>query len=753
MFELLFKYPAAVFSKGDLVLLGSWPAWLLGALAAAAAAALAIPVWRSLHTRRTPLDRARAGVIWGLQTLFVALLLLVLWQPAVSVATLRPQQNVIAVLVDDSRSMAIRDQGSSRRDRAVEVLNGGLLDQLKKKFQVRLYRAGGELERIEKPDALNAGVPVTRLGEGLKRIASEATGLPIGAVVLLSDGGENAGGLDLPTINEIRRHRIPVHTVGFGREKPARDLEILDAQLPARSLADSRLSAQVSFRGYGYGGRKARLMLKEGEKTLASREVALKPDGAVQTESLLFNAGGAGAKAYHIALDPLDGEENVQNNALTRMVNIESNRLRILYIEGEPRWEYKFIRRAVEEDRNLRLISMLRTTQNKIYRQGIDDPKELEQGFPAKVEELFAYQGLIVGGVEAGYFTGAQLELIRQFADRRGGGVLFLGGRAGLAEGGYAQTPLAEMLPVVLPGRKNTFRRDPANVELTAAGRDSLLCRIEDDPERNLGRWKKLPYLMNYQDPGTPKPGAVVLADALPTSGGRLPLLITQNYGRGRTAVFATGGSWRWQMQQPLEDMSHEVFWQQLLRWLVSGTYGHVISSTPKSVLSDEITVQLRTEVRDRTYLPMADARVEARVLGPEGLAETVELRPDPVNEGVYLADWSALKAGSYVVEVAAKRGEEEMGRDLLSFRREDGVAEHFHTNQNRELLEKLSQQTGGRYYQPGQVSKLPEEISYSEGGISTRETRDLWNMPVLFLAALMIRSSEWLLRRRWGIV
>jgi hypothetical protein len=308
-------------------------------------------------------------------------------------------------------------------------------------------------------------------------------------------------------------------------------------------------------------------------------------------------------------------------------------------------------------------------------------------------------------------------------------------------------------LPVTLPDRKGTFVRDPANVELTAQGRDSLIVRIEEDPEKNVARWKKLPYLMNFQDAGQPKPGAVVLADALPTKGGRLPLLITQNFGRGRTAVFATAGSWRWQMLQPVADMSHEMFYQQLLRWLVTDTARRVVASTPRPMLADETHVKLRAEVRDKSYIPASDATVEAHVLGPDGIAEGIEMRPEPLEQGVFVADWTTPKAGSYLVEVLAKRGTEELGRDVLTFRREDGVAENFHAEQNRELLQKLSAETGGTYYKPDDAKKLSKEISYSEAGITMRETRDLWNMPIIFLGLLLLRAGEWLLRRKWGVI
>jgi uncharacterized membrane protein len=454
-----------------------------------------------------------------------------------------------------------------------------------------------------------------------------------------------------------------------------------------------------------------------------------------------------------VAIDPLPGEDNVKNNVLTRLVNVDSRKPRILYLEGEPRWEFKFLRRAVEDDTTIDLVTMLRTTQNKIYRQGIANPDELKDGFPTKVEDLFAFDGLIIGSVDAPYLTPGQQTLIKDFVDRRGGGLLFLGGKDALSDGGWKQSADVDLIPTILPDRKDTFVRIGAKVELSAAGRDNLITRLEEDPAKNVERWKNLPYVMNFQDAGQPKPGATVLVDGLPMTGGRVPLLITQNYGRGRTALFATGGSWRWQMLQPVADKSHEMFYQQLLRWLVSDTPRRVITSTPKQSISDESHVALRAEVRDRTYLAASDATAEAHVLGPEGIAETVQMRPDPIEQGVFTADYTTPKPGSYLVEVVATRGTEELGRDTITFRREDGVAENFHTEQNRELLQKLASETGGRYYKPEDAQKLGKEISYSDAGITVRETRDLWDMPIVFLVLLMLRSVEWLLRRKWGVI
>ena len=751
MFEFLFKYPATVFSRGQFVFLAPWPVWLLAVAVLLAGGALAWHVSR----HRGLLSGVRPVVVWVLETALVALVLFLIWHPAISIATLRPQQNVVAVLVDDSRSMNASENGTTRLRQAENVLNGGLLTSLQKKFQVRLYRFGKNLERIQKVDQLAGAEPASRIGASVEQALAEASTLPLGAIVVLSDGSDNSGGIDLDTVAQIRRARVPVHTIGFGLEKPARDVEISDAVVPTRALADSRLNAQITFRQFGFTREKGRLAVRDGTKLLASREIIFKADGAPQIESLVFNAGLAAPRTFQFAIEPLPGEENLKNNQVTRLVNVTSAKPRILYIEGEPRWEYKFIHRAVEEDRSLELSSMVRTTQNKIYTQATDadDRKRLADGFPSKPEDLFVYDGLIIGSVEAGYFTSQQQELIRDFVDRRGGGVVFLGGRAALADGGWAHSSLADLLPVHISEAKGTFHRDPAAAELTPQGRENVICRLEEDPNRNAERWKHMPALADYEQVGDAKRGAVTLLEM--SAGGRrhLPLLVLQQYGRGRTAVFATSGSWRWQMMQPLADRTHEVFWQQLLRYLVSDTPGRVVASTPHPILSDESRVPLRVEARDKSFRPIANATVEAHIVGPGGLAENVALRPQPLEEGVYTADWSADKPGSYMAEAVVRQGQQEAGRDVLVFRREDGVAENFRVTQDRELLEKLADQTGGKYYPANRASRLAENISYSEAGITTRETRDLWDMPAIFLAALLLRASEWLLRRKWGVV
>jgi len=761
MFEFLFKYPSPVFTKGRFVLLSSWPAWLLAAMIATSIGGLALMVCWKLRGTAPKLQSRRAWTVWAMQSAFVALVLLLLWQPAITVAALSSQQNIIAVVVDDSRSMAIADSnGKTREAAALAVLENGIISDLQKRFQTRIYRLDTGVARVDNLNSIAPTGAATHISDGLKQLATETSDLPIGAILLLSDGSQNTAGMGGPGISvdaleALRNRHLPVHTIGFGSPERAHDVELENASVAPSAVANARLAATVSFAQHGYAGQKAMLTVRDGNKTLVAHEVTLAANGTLQTEPLSFSAGVEGAKSLQFGIEPLGGEENLSNNTMTRPVLVSNAKRRILYIEGEPRWEYKFIRRAEDNDPTVQLVSMLRTSENKIYRQGISDPNELADGFPVRPEDLFGYAGIIVGSVDADYFTPLQQELLREYVDRRGGGVLFLGGRSSLSDGGWGASMMNTLLPTFLPAGRNNFHRNSASVELTAEGMDSPITRLLEDPVKNAQRWKKLTYLADYEDPGSPKPGATVLAE-MNVGRRKLPLLITQSYGHGRTAIMATGGTWRWQMSEALGDPSHDLFWQQLLRWLVADSPGLVTATMPAQTLMDEGHVQISAQVHDREFKPAADVRVTAHIVGPEGVSAVLDLAPSQDTPGLYEAEWSAEKPGVYLAEVTAgSTGSkpQELGRDVLTFQREDGVAENFHTEQNRSLLEQLSAQTGGRYWGPSELKDLPRDISYSEAGISVRTTNELWNMPIVFLLLVGLLIAEWLLRRKWGVV
>jgi uncharacterized membrane protein len=753
MLEWLFKYPPGVFLHGQLLLRSAWPRWLLGAAIVVVGLLLAWALRgrRAADTEQS--SRWRLPVIWLAQWSMAALVLLLLWRPAIAVSELVPQANIIAVLVDDSRSMGIAEQGMTRMQQAARVLQGAWLTSLGRSFQTRVYRFDSTLVRLTGPAAaLTASGPATHISEVLNEFASDTASVPVGAVVLLSDGGDNSGRIDRSTIEVLRQRRIPVHTVGLGAAVVPQDVELQSVALTERALAHSRVTAILDVSQSGFAGRHAGVSVRDGDRLLATRDLILGADGATVSADLTFDLPDAGPRVLRFAVTPLPGEANVRNNGLSRLVNVEAGPRRILYVEGEPRWEYKFIRRAEEDDAAVQMVSMLRTSENKIYRQGVKDSLELAQGFPTKPEDLFGYDGLVVGSVDAGYFSAAQQGLMREFVDRRGGGLLLLGGRQSLADGVWGGSALNDLLPVTLPMINGTFHRESATVSLTTAGADSAVTRLVDDRAANIALWAKLPYLMDFQDPGVVKPGASELAQM--HAGGRtLPLLVTEDYGRGRTAVLATGGTWRWQMSLPLGDPTHAVFWHQLLHWLVSDTHGQLGARVSAGTLHDDGHLQLLADVRDRNYLPATDAIVNAHVIGPDRLQADVSLRAVPGQAGRYQTDWTAPAVGVYVADITASQGALAAGRDTVAFLREDGVAENFHTAQNVALLKSLAADTGGRYWTADDLDGLARAIPFSNAGVSVQRFQDLWNMPAVFLALILLRMVEWLLRRRWGVV
>jgi len=745
MFEFLFKYSRATYERAELVFASGWPVWLLIALTAAAAVVIGITIWR----RRAGLGVVRATVLGALQMALVAGVLVLLWRPALVTQTLRPQENSVAVLLDTSGSMLYGDADESRLQQAVDSLEKSALPALESKFAVNLFSFAGDLIELPNLEQVPPPGPVTHVGEALLNVLRGAQSGAIAAVVLVSDGADNSADFDQAKIAEIASFGVPIHTVGVGAETMPNDLELEDVQLPPVGLAGSTVSAQVSIRHSGPG--LAQLKVYDGDAILASEAIQLPSASGVTTRWVDIDVGKAGVRDLRFALDALPNETNVINNSRLRPMEVPEQRRHILYIEGEPRWEYKFIRRAIDENPAVRVASLLKTTPNKFYRQGVESPDELVNGFPTDELDLFRYDALMIGSFEAAALTPAQHDMIREFVSRRGGTLLMLGGRRGLTDGGWGPTSVAEVLPVRLPELDGpSFVREPAKAMLAPAGITSAMTRLEADDEANEAAWEGLPELADFQTLGELKPGAETLLEA--KFGDKTePLLVHQRYGLGNVYVLATGGTWRWQMQLPHEDQRHETFWRQFLQAAATTAPQPVTLTSNRVFYGDESTVMLRAEVRDKSYKPASDAVVTLQVSDGMGPPTNVPMTPVAGERGLYEAAYDTTHTGVFRFEASAKTGEEELGRAQFAVRREDGVIEHYHVQQNRPLLERLAAATGGTYFPVNDVSKLPEAVSFSEAGSVERQVLDLWNIPLAFLLLLLLKSAEWLVRLYWG--
>lgn len=755
MFEFLFKYPLGEFRAGELIYLRDWPLAALAVLWLAGAGALLWLAWRRGRVLSTP----RLLAVSGLQLAMWALVLWVVWQPALLIKSLRSGENSVAVMLDASASMTVPDapgnQDATRMQQAQVALGDPAFTDIGKDYQLRRYAFAGNAGKLDSFEALPEPMLATRIGDSVVQVLNASRTTPLGAVVLLSDGSDNAGQLDPAQLLEIQRFGVPVHVIGIGREQMPEDVELDSVLAPTQALPGSKLAARVVVRHDAPGV--ARIRVTDGEKLLAAQEITLAKDTNTTSAWVEFDMNDSGYRDLKFALAGPQDERELRNNSRTQLVNVASDTAPVLYVEGEPRWEYKFMRRALDPDTSLRVASMLRTTTNGIYRQGVDSPDELKDGFPRTREELFKYDALVLGNIPAAYFTKVQLQLMQEFVNLRGGSLLMLGGSKTLGEGGWGNTVLNDVLPVKLPDKSgSSFHRVMAQASITPRGlRDSWL-KYSDDLAENTRQWSTLPMLADYQDLGALKPAASTLMNVKVPNGAATreqPLMVTQSYGRGHASVFATGGTWRWQMSLPVDDQRHEFFWRQLVRNLVTG----VPQQVEFTATSAGDAIRVRATVRDKSFQPQRDLQVTAVTTLPSGYTENLALKPVADQPGVYEASFTPEASGTFFIDMLARRldqgSNEVVSTARTAVHHEQGAAEYFSLRQNRSLLMQLAEATGGQYWSASDLSGLPEAIRFSPAGITEQQTKPLWDMPILFLLLILMKASEWVLRRQWGII
>lgn len=744
MLEFLLGQSVWAFRNGELAFARGWPLWLLWFIAALGLAGIAFTLWRGRFTWW------RSLVIGTLQLCFLVLALLLLWRPVLNVEQIKDRQNVVAVLVDDSGSMNTADaaQQPTRREQGVAALDAGVLKEIAARSEVRLFGFSDRAASVESLQELRGGAGATRIGDALDTVSQMAASVPLAAVVVLTDGADTADTLNEAALARLAAAGIPVHTVGVGPEAPVNDLELEQLQVPATAVAGATARATVSIR---HQKQKAtRVRVYDGGELIAAQDVKLGDAPGLTTAAVEFPAGKEGVRDLRVVLDGARDETQLANNERRAVLDVDARRRAVLYIEGEPRWEYKFIRRAAEGDRSLRLASAVRATPNRYYRQGLEGGTELENGFPATQAELFSYEAVVIGSLEAAALSQDQHQWLKDFVDRRGGSLLMLAGRDGLGDGGWSRVPIAPLLPAKLPaGGKRTYGMRASRARLTPYGRESVIGRLAADPAANDKAWEALPQLADYEDPGALRPGAVVMLEAV--SGEQAaPLLVTQRYGRGATWLLATATTWRWQMQMPLVDQSHETFWRQLLYTLVAPAPSRVSLQPERPVYEDDAAVTLEAEVLDEDFQPVPQAQFTIEATSETGAAVPTRLEPSGRGDGRYTVAVDAAAPGLYRVRLAAKAGDKVLGESVAHLRRADGVLEQFASWQHRPMLERIARDTGGRYWTLADLAGLPEAIRYSRAGMVERQTLDLWNMPLAFLLLALLKAGEWLLRRRW---
>jgi uncharacterized membrane protein len=761
LFEALFSYRPVVFQQGEFrfdVTSGS----LMASAVVAVVATTAILTYR--RTRSEEGRRRDQVILTTLRVVALGLVLFCLFRPTLIVRAAVDQQNVVAVLLDDSRSMQIPDIGGKPRGSFVQeqfgTADGPVMKSLSDRFLVRTFRFSSAASRLPSGSALTFSGSKTNLGAALDGVRDELAGLPVAAIVLVSDGADTANEPLDEALLGLKAGKLPVFTVGVGSERLSRDLQIDRVSTPRTVLKDASLLLDVVVRQTGYGGRTVTVDVEDEGRIVGSEKVQLPADGSPASVRVRAKAGEPGPRLFKFRVAPLDDELVTQNNVRDALIDVRDAQERILYFEGEPRWEMKFIRRAVADDKNLEAAVLQRIADNKYKRffgDDPDDPEELAGGFPKTREELFKYRGLILGSIEAGAFSGDQLQMIADFVDRRGGGLLMLGGARSFGEGGYGGTPVADALPLLIDPRRRASDPSPLvrlKITPTRAGQAHSLTQIAQSESASMNRWAELPLVTSVTEALPVKPGATVLLEGIDEAGRNYDVLSWQRYGRGKAIALTLQDTWQWQMHvtMSLEDQTHEHYWRQMMRWLLEGVPNTVEIRVPDRVEAGD-PVAIEASVVDGQFVELNDASVVAQIAKPDGTTLSVPLQWTGERDGEYRGTFVSAEPGAYEVTVDATRsGGQAVGSAAAFVRAGPGEAEFFDPTMHSAPLKRIAEETGGRFYTPDGARGLTEDIRYAGRGVTSIEERELWNMPIILIALMGLVCAEWGYRRMVGL-
>ncbi len=754
MFETLFKYPAHEFAAGKLVL--ALPAWQF-ALLPLGLALVAFVLLGYVGQRGRSRLRDRIAIA-ALRGSVLALAVFSLTQPALEVRSPQTQPGIVGVLIDDSLSMRLDDRGTGSRAAFVrdqlDPADGELLRELSRRFSPRLFAFGADTREIEDVsqlafDAGTSDLPAA-LADALDRLAGE----PLAGLIVISDGAIDAPARLDRVLLDLRAAGVPVHAIGVGEPQFERDIEVSRVELPPRVLAGSRIVAEVTLRQRGYDGLPLELVVEDDSRILHKQPLVL--TAGSQRLRVPLDTAESGARRLRFSVAEQPGELLAANNARDAIVAIDPRQIRILYFEGEPRFEMKFVRRAVAGDEQLRLRGLIRTADAKYYRVGIESERELEAGFPTTRDELFAYDAVILGSVDSSLLTREQQAMIVDFVGERGGGLLLLGGRRALAEGGYRDSVLHEVLPVVLPELPSPEFERRVKVEPTAAGWSHPALLLDADVGASIERWQSLPALTLVNPIAEIKPGATLLLEGHGEArDAPYVVLAGQRYGRGKVATFAVQNSWLWQMHHTIDrvDRIHERLWRQLLRWLVDTVPQRLELSLSTDAIAAGGRLQLRAELLDNgSDGDAAPPAPTARVIAPDGRERIVTMAPHPVAAAVYTAELAVDETGDYLVRAEIESEAAFVDSREARFHVSRAGNEFHRAEMNPALLGRIATASGGEFHRAADAARAVAALGASERGSRALIRLELWDMPILFVLLIALLGAEWVYRRLRGL-
>jgi hypothetical protein len=769
-----------------------WSQWLLVFTVLGSAALI---IW--LYRREGGASLASKLFLAGMRIALVLLAVFMLSEAVLSVE--RTGLPYMTILVDDSASQRIADQYENSELKAgLEQLAASadsgqatrlaiakglilkdrarLIRELEKQHKVRLYlvstaaRLLAEVDRPEEVDgavqklrAIEASGAQSRLGDGIRHVLTELRGAPPSAVVLFSDG-QTTEGEPLSKVSELAKKKgVPLFTIGLGSAEPARDIELTELLVDDVVFVDDAVRFQAKLLARGLSGEKVKVRLKEVDSTsgspgatreVASKEVEAPADGISRRVELVYHPKVTGERTFIMEVDEHPPELQIVNNRIERVIMVRKEKLKVLYVDSEPRYEFRYLKNYLERDETIELHVVLLSSDPEYS----EEDRSAMPTFPANKDDLFAHDVVIFGDADTSFLSQSQMQNLVEFVTEKGGGVLFIAGEL-FNPLSYRNTPLELLLPIELSDARNPTAVGTSvssfRPELTLEGRASPIFRFGDDDAASMQIWKKLPELFWYFEAPRKKPAALVLAEHQTVAGadGRLPLILYQFVGAGKAMFHAFDDTWRWRFRAG--DMYFGRFWVQTVRFLARS---RLVGQRQAEVQTDRRRYQRGQPIQFRVRFPnpgLAPSsgdvviQVERKGQGPRKL--TLKLVPGTRN--VFEGALPQAAEGDYDVRLMPPPVLEGP-IPATSFRVEAPVNEFERIEMNEQELLRAAESTGGKFYTPLAADGLFKDLpNPAKVPLDTDPPIPLWNTwPVLgvFLALL---TAEWVFRKRKQMV
>lgn len=772
---------------------GLWgaPEWAGPALAlfAVGLAALLWSYWRA------PASRGWGTVAAVLKVVGLAALALCLVEPLTSGVRPRPGANMFAVAVDNSQSMQIRDTrgGQTRGEKLQQMLLAETRwqTQLDRNFDLRRFAFDRRIQDVKDFATLDFAGEATGIVSAISELERRFRGLPIGGVLLLTDGNATDTNYDLLDWAGIP----PIFPVLIGTDDVLPDVSVERISVRQTNFETAPVTIHADIRSIGAGDREVEVTLyDEKSQELESQTVQVPAESEVATARFQVRPEHAGVNVFRVTAAGGTEEAVEANNTRGVVVDNGKGPFRVLYVSGRPNWDFKFLRRALADDEQLELVGLIRIATrepkftfrrrgegsgNQLFegfnrddedtaerydepvltRLGTEDEEELRDGFPQSADELYKYDAIVLDDVEAEFFSQDQLALIEGFVSRRGGGLLMAGGVESFAEGGYRLTPVGDLLPVYLdsdPADQLAASDSELRLVLTREGwlQDWVRLRKSEDEEQQ--RLASMPDFQTMNAVGNLKPGAMELAQVADPSGTTYPALVAQRFGRGRSAALLIADSWRWGLRRgEVANDDLEKSWRQTIRWLVADVPRRVEVETHAAVDS-QTTANARTlkiRVHDAEYLPLENASLKITVQAPDGKQVEIAAEADDSEAGLYVAHHHSRTPGPHRMQVTALAPDgSPVGECETGWVAEPLADEFRQLRVNRTLLDEIASQTGGQVLELGELNTFVSGLDRREMPVTETWINPLWHHPAFFTFAIACLIGEWGLRRWKGL-